>query len=449
MTLDPFVALPAVAVAALTYMASAEVAFLWVYLPVLLLLPDSFIWGWPPLNPHQYAILPIGLVLSWRAIKGKWRGSWTDILVFGFLAWMLASDMHANGTTDIVNRLITPLTLAAFPYIVGKLVIEQEGLRVAVAKRFVFLLFIDAIICVYEFRFAVNPVRQLLAPFFSSVDQWHTQVRYGFGRAAGPFGHAIFMGSIVAIAIILHRYVTYFGWWEKRFRWFPNVQLNKPLVMLCGLIAGSVMTLSRGPWLAAIVGGVVASIGIARNRWRALRFMVVILLAGAALVYFGGKAYVADGKSYESKEEVASAEYRAELVHEYRHIAMVQSFWGWGSPNWPKVPGMVSIDNWYLLVTLMYGVTGLVLFVAMLGAPIVQLLWIGMLENDLDGDLRGMLFTLSGIIAAIAVAVGTVFLGGQLFPLLFLFLGWSDACLVYRPRRLSAVPVFAFRKVII
>jgi hypothetical protein len=47
--------------------------------------------------------------------------------------------------------------------------------------------------------------------------------------------------------------------------------------------------------------------------------------------------------------------------------------------------------------------------------------------------------------------VGSVFLGGQLFPLLFLFIGWGDACLAYRPRYALApitTSAFSFRRVI-
>jgi hypothetical protein len=87
----------------------------------------------------------------------------------------------------------------------------------------------------------------------------------------------------------------------------------------------------------------------------------------------------------------------------------------------------------------------------MLLAAVARLLWAGLLDNTLTLDQRGMLFTLAGIVIAVAFAVATVFLGGQVFPALFLFLGWSDACMVYRPKRAPVVvtaPAFAFRRVI-
>ncbi len=458
MTLDPLAALPALASLAVATSTSVESAFFRVYLPVLLLLPDNYWWGWPPLDFHQWAIVPIGLALCWWVINGRWWLSLGDLPAFGFISWMIVSDLHSNGTVDIVKRFAIPITLGVFPYMAGKLLIEQSGMRNLIAKRFAFFVFIDSLISVYEFAHETNPFRHVFGRFFSSVDPWFTQVRYGVGRTAGPFGHAILMGAILSIAILLHRYATHFGLWESRFRWFPKLGLKKSRLMLWGLVAGSIMTVSRGPWIAVVVGIIVASIGTAQNRRLALRRTVLIVVVGGSLIYWAGKAYVAGSKSYGPQEEVASAEYRTELWTEYGQIAMQQSFWGWGSLHWPHVKGMDSVDNWYLLVTIMYGLTGLTLFVTMLGVPIFRLIHKGMSEQNLAPDQRALLFTMSGILVSIGVAIATVFLGAQLYPILFLFLGWSEACLkatqttsdtgLAAVRSTVSMPAFAFRKVI-
>ena len=426
MTIDPIVALPAIASAAVLYSVSIEAAFFRIYLPVLLLLPDTYLWGWPPMNFHQWAILPIGLVMLWWVVNGRWKGSWLDVWrFFGFILWTIVSDLHANGASDIVNRVVTPVTLTAFPYMAGRLLIEQTGLRVAVARRFAFFLFIVSLISVTEFRLGLNLFRTLFSRFFSAVDPWGgVQVRYGVGRASGPYGHSIFMGALVAIAILLHMWAMHFGFWERRFRWFPRVRLlNKPRIMLWGLIAGSIMTVSRGPWIAAVVGGVDCRYrnGRATDGERSHARSCCWWLAGA-LVYLAGKAYVAGATTAAAQEEVASAEYRTELLNEYRLIAMQQKVWGWGSPSWPRIPGMISIDNYYLLVTLMFGVTGLVLFLLCVSAATARLLWAGMFDPDLPADQRALLFTMSGVIVAVSVAIATVYLGAQLYPILFLFL---------------------------
>lgn len=456
MTLEPIAVLPAIASIAVIRLSSVGSAIYWVYLPVLLLLPENYTWGWPPLSFHQYAIVPIGLVLCWRIISGKWKGSLSDIAVFAFIGWMVVADFHSAGSVDLVKRIVTPLTLAVFPYMAGKLLIEQTGLRIAFARRFVFLLFVDVLISVYEFRFGVNPFRLVLSHAFSAPSPWFTQIRYGLGRTSGPFGHAILMGAAVAIAIILHGYLMRFGLWETRFRWLHSVPLSKRWIILFGLIAGSVMTLSRGPWLAVAAGAAIASVGAARNRGRALKRAVTGLVLCGVLFYAVGKSYVSDPVAFHAGEEaLASAQYRTQLLDEYKDIALLRPFWGWGSLYWPRVPGMDSVDNWYLLVTLMYGVTGLVLFVTMLATAFLLLIRKGMAAADLDGERRALCFTLSGIVMAISVAIATVFLGAQVYPLLFLFLGWSDACLMNRTVFKSAPVVaeptheFSFRSVLV
>jgi hypothetical protein len=45
-----------------------------------------------------------------------------------------------------------------------------------------------------------------------------------------------------------------------------------------------------------------------------------------------------------------------------------------------------------------------------------------------------MLFVLFGIGISVALSTATVFLGEQLYPLLFLMLGWIEACLARDPK---------------
>ncbi len=428
--------------------ASAERALYSVYLPVLLLLPDGYIWGKPEMSLYQYAIIPIGISLCWRFIRGVWRWSLTDFTVAAYLLWTIASGIHANGHIDLLNHVVYAITLGFFPYMAGKLLIEQSGIRDAFIKRFVFFLFLDSLISVFEFRLGINPLRQLFNRLFNAEDQWPTQLRYGFGRASGPFGHSIFMGTVTGIGIMLHKCAEHMGLWEPRFKWFPRLPLNKPQIIQWTLIAACLMTLSRGPMIATLAGLTVVSIGLSKDRWLGLRRAVAILVLGGALAYWGGKAYVSLSQGAESQEEVASAMYRVRLLSEYKEIAMLRSLWGWGDPQWPKVKGMSSIDNWYLLEVLTYGVPGVCLFIGLLLIPGLQMLWVGLSQDILPDDIRALIFFHIAVLCLIAVSISTVFLGSQLFPLLFLFLGWGDACFLSRPSRILETPTFEFRRVI-
>ena len=429
---------------------SPERAFLGVYLPVLMLIPDGYSWGNPSLTLYEFAIIPLGIALCLQILHGpRWRWSITDLCVLGYLVWTVVSQFHANGRIGIFNHIVHLFTLNVFPYMAGKLLIEQKGLRVALMKRTVFFVFLACSLCIFEFRLGVNPLRQVFDWIFSVEDPWPTQLRYGFGRASGTFGHAILMGTIVGIALLLNRYLSYFNLWDSwRLQLFSRIRFKKEDLIAAALLASSAMTLSRGPWIATFVGFVVMSIGTARDQWAGLRRMLLVFVCAGAGIYFGSLLYSNVSQHRESGEDVASAVYRVRLLNEYSDIASVRSLWGWGNRQWPEVKGLVSIDNWYLLEVLTYGIPGGCLFVGMLVIPGVRMISAGFTDPALSKNLRALFFLHLGIVALIAVSVSTVFLGSQLFPLFFLFTGWGDACLLLRVKPIPLAPTFAFRPLV-
>jgi hypothetical protein len=286
----------------------------------------------------------------------------------------------------------------------------------------------------------------LFRPAFSwffpgQVSGWFTQFRWGFGRISGPYGHAIMMGCILSIGYLFWRWLARYGQWEPNFRIVGALPLSKSRILVLGLLGGMIMTLSRGPWLAATCALIIASIGSVANRRRALKQATILLVGGGLLIYVGGKAYVdkarpavAMGSSSYAPEEEQSAAYRAVLIDQYIDIAMQRPFWGWGRANWPAVPGMSSIDNNILFLALSSGLVGVFLFVAMIAVASWRLFMAGFFRDDLASSERAFLFTLLGMFTSIAVSSVTVYLGSQLLPLLFLFMGWSDACLLALPK---------------
>ena len=76
-------------------------AFLYVYIPSLLVFPDYYRWiapGLPDPNFHQSAILPIAAVYFWK--KQTWRSSYVDLMVLGFAFCVGFSQYLATGYSD-------------------------------------------------------------------------------------------------------------------------------------------------------------------------------------------------------------------------------------------------------------------------------------------------------------------------------------------------------------
>jgi hypothetical protein len=417
---------------------SPQRALFSIYIPVLLLLPDYFslpIRGLPDPTFSQSAILPIGIAISLSAItKKSWKYSYLDAAVGSYVLWAFMSDWHDVSYSDAQNLLFDQLMSAVFPYMAAKMLIEPFGLRARIARRIVWLVFIVAVVSVYEFRMGDSLFRPALAGFFPGQKVgWFTQIRWGFGRVAGPYGHAILMGGIVAIALLLQAWLSRSRQWEPGFRWLPGLPISKPVILLYGLLMGSIMTGSRGPWLGVICGFALASIGTAHPPARRLLLVIVLLAVMGIAGYFIGKDYIAGAHlASGSNPEAESAAYRALLIDQYEDVALQRSVWGWGRATWPKLGGMTSIDNHYLFMALEEGMIGAGIFVLMLLTCAARLLR-RCLSKSVDSEERVFQATMFGIIMAVAVTISTVFLGSQLYPLLFFFLGWSEGSLVFEP----------------
>jgi O-antigen ligase len=336
------------------------------------------------------------------------------------------------------------------PYICGKALIEQTGLRVAFARRFVFLLFVVALISVYEFRMGDNPYLPVFERFFPGQDPaWFTQMRWGLGRIAGPYGHAILMGCILSTALILCVWLSRCRLWERNFKVLGQVYFTKQQILIGMLLFGMAMTLSRGPWLGGLCGLILAAAGVGPNWRRAFkRNLLAVILIGIG-IYVGGRIYLstlpqpgefstAGMSSAEASEVEQSTAYRAVLFDKYVDIVMQRPVLGWGRANWPQVHGMSSIDNNYLFVALNTGIVGVGLFFMLFVVICSRLVWSAFSADQHEPAERLFCFSLLGIIVSIGVTTASVFMGSQLYPIFFLFLGWSEACTVQQLERVEA-----------
>lgn len=436
-------------------------AFLDVYLVVLLCLPAYYRWmapGLPDPNLNQAAIVPIALYFFLRN-KRKWRFSVTDLLVGVFAFSCAYSEYKAAGYAEAQNLVAEMLLSVLFPYVLAKGMIEPYGLRIPFAKRYVILLFGVALLSIFEFRMGYSLYQRVLGPFFPWQGMgWVTTFRWGFARVAGPFAHAILAGLIFVTGFRLARWLEWSGHWEKKFKFWPNHPLTKAQIISIGVFGGVIMSLCKGPWLGGIVGAAIVAIGRTKKRWAALGIVAALALciglpAGImALKWASVPRHLAKSVSQET------AAYRKELLDKYIDIAMEHALFGWGRNTWPKVAGMPSIDNHYLLLSLMHGLMALLSLWGIMLTTSVRLFWSSMRRpppKPLGSDLG---FTLCSIYGVFAMTVLTVYMGEQTVPVFFLFTGWADGYLLRKrapaPERVEGaepIPValpHRFRRVI-
>ena len=262
-------------------------------------------------------------------------------------------------------------------------------------------------ISVYQFKMGTNPFQTLLARFFPGQGGWVTTFRYGFARIAGPYGHAILAGVIFAVAYRMQRWLQWNECWRGHLKWLP---MDAGSFVTYAIIGGSVMTLCRGPWIGAFCGMVASLIGRAIDRRRALTITLVLLITIGTPGYLKFKAYVSVGRAGAKTVAQESAAYRKELLDKYIAIAEQRAAFGWGLTGWPKLPGMPSIDNYYLLISLMHGVTALGLLLAIFIWLIVRLGRYGAARPS-SSPSGSLAFSLLGAYLAVMVSIATVYLG--------------------------------------
>ena len=402
-------------------------ATLAVYLPVLLLLPDcyhAFTPGLPDPSFNQAAILPI-LAVALLRYGSQWKPSVADCLAIGFATSVAWSEYVNAGYQEAQNLIFAMMTGALAPYLLARLCIARERLHVAAARTFAGILFALAVIGLFEAKFGYNPFHAVLGAFFPGQGGWVTTFRHGIARVAGPYSHAILAGIMMVMAYRLQRWLEWGGHWEPRFVRVP-LPWNKARVMSVGLFLGSLMTVARGPWIGGLVGGALAYAGRSRQRRRTLLLMAGFVAAAGILggLLLASYLDIRPGMAITASQE--SALYRKVLMERYLDIAVEHAWLGWGRNTWPKVAGMESIDNYYLLLSLMHGLLATALLLGLMLWMAVRLLRHGLTEPAGHNSLS---FCFLGMIVSVIVSLATVYLGENVLPALFFVLGWAEGFL--------------------
>ncbi len=438
---------------------SLSEAFLSVYMAALLLLPGWARWtlpGLPDPTFDQAAVLPIAIVFllkRWSA----WKVSFLDALIFSLLLVMSISEYVNAGYADAQNMLFDMLFSGALPYLLAKSLINTNALRVRFAKQFVLCLSLVFLTTLYEFRFAVSPFRLIFDPFFPGQGAgWITTFRYGFPRVAGPFGHAISNGVITMIGLQFAFWLRDSRLWDPFFSWSAN-RVRKSSTLVGALIVELFLTFTRGPQIGAFLAWSVLWVG----RGGDVRKRSIALCAGAMLIGVPAslwfQSYASVGRAAAVTQSQETAAYRKELADKYIDIAREKSWLGWGTSGWPKDPGLPSIDNYYLLLSLMHGFVATGILIAILVSTLVRLYRNGLRNAPLDTPGRSLSFALAGIYAGLAFALATVYMGLNVIPIFFMLTGFTESFLLAggdrtlrsREQPASRVePMFDFERVV-
>jgi hypothetical protein len=419
-----------------------EAAFLSVYLPCLLALPDDYrlrIPHLPPTSVAEFALIPLGIVGILRLIRS---GSFAlmDLLALLFTASIgLSEILHAPVINDGLFSAMNAFISIFLAYVAGRTLIEPD-FRLATVRRFVILVLLAGIPGMYEWRMAQSPYGIIGQRFLGvTTIPENVQMRDGRGRMGAVFAGGEPGGIAFAMTFCLNAWLVYLR------RVNESVDLGKTLTKLEKYhVAGLLLLLyvfltqSRGPQIALGAGYLILQIPRFKNT-RLVMILVAVLLVGG---YTATKAYFASYTNADRStmtEQQFSALYRQEMNELYPPIAEKGGWTGYGVLGIPHVLGMTSIDNHYLLVHLAWGRLGYYLFILIAWENVRVLLVRSWQLKSLQD--RAFVFSMLAAMAVLWITLLTVFLGGQLPQICFLLIGWMQS--TGRPE----IRGFSFRRV--
>jgi len=186
-----------------------KAAFLAVFIPVLVVLPTDYFWRAPHLPPISFVeatLFPLGIGMLLMDTS-RWKLTRTDFWMVLFVFSNIYPQFRDRCredlcTTDWALSLFATVTTAVIPYMAGKLVIEQPGVRKETIRRLSWLLSIISVLSMPEFFTQVNLFRHFWLKFFP--DEWQmlpTATRNGFGRLGGPYAGAEQAGIVLLVGL--------------------------------------------------------------------------------------------------------------------------------------------------------------------------------------------------------------------------------------------------------
>ena len=445
----------------LVWRGRIETAFLSVYLPCLLLLPNEYslrIPHLPPFSAAEFALIPLGAVALYRHIRS---GSFAlmDILVVLFTASVgLSEILHAPVVNDGIFSAMTAFVSMVLAYTAGRQLIEPD-LRFPTVRRFVILVLLNGFAGVYEYRMGQNLYGVIGHRVLGIQDISETmQLRNGHARIGAVFGGGEDAGIAFAMTYCLHAWLVYL----RRIK--AHVDLGERLTKLekyhvpgILLLLYVWLTQSRGPQISLAAGILILQIPRFKST-KLMTFVVAVLLVGgymASSAYFARYTNGAD-QDYaivsQFSEQQQSAMYRRQMNQLYAPIAEAGGLTGWGVLGIPHVGGMKSIDNHYLLVHLSWGSLGYILFVLITWENI-RVLLVRSWQFETLPD-RAFVFSMLAAMAVLWLTLLTVFMGEQLPQISFLLMGWIQSMVPGKAAMSSGVQIaesrnekFALRRV--
>ncbi len=337
--------------------ASKLSAVVWLYL-ICVVLPAEFFIGSVALTPLRIFLLFMVIPLSINLFAGRYGKLLApDYLYFAFILWATLA-VAINNPNRVVENVGSAAVEFLGGYLIARAYIRTPNQFESLIKIVLLLIALSLPLSVVEALsgHAVIPTLIEKIPGVTSVTQWVIPKRLGLFRVQNVFAHPIHYGLFCSVAFSL----VLVGFHDR-------VSLFNRL-LACGVIfAGVFLSLSSGAVLAVLLQiGLISWAIVLRNykrKWLillglfALAYVVVDLLSNRTPV-----RVLMTYATFSSQ----TAYYRANIFEWGMKNVWDNPIFGLGLRTWirPAYMDKGSVDNFWLLMAMKYGIPGFLLMLA-------------------------------------------------------------------------------------
>jgi O-Antigen ligase len=349
-------------------------------LAMLLLLPSLLVGRPPSYRSSRICTTPDWLILSYTFLLVALQLRQSEITNVGRSALVLTLDILLP--YFVFSRAVTTLSdfrKVLLAYIIAVLALSMVG-AVEFAKGW-----------------------HLYAGIAS---QWGQEIGYvrrdGLLRAAGSAGGGITLGYVLMVAI-----GCVLAIWQ-------NVPRRYAAVSLIFISVGLVAALSRGPWIGTAVL-IICFFATGRNAVRDLGMLILVsvVVLGVCLLLPGGEK-VLNMLPFLGSVDDGSVTYRQQLI-DNAFTVIARNLW-FGLPDFLSAPelqamvqgeGIVDTVNSYLVIALVSGISGLILFTGFFVVILVELRQVLKSKLIHNSDIKTYARAAMATLFAILVVIGT------------------------------------------
>jgi hypothetical protein len=361
-----------------------------------------------------------------------------DALALGHAGLALVSLIHWGGLRQGIESGGIYIVEFAGSYLLGRLYIRSYDDFFALARAYVMIVVGMLAFTIPEALTSIHILHDGIAGVTGGAPAPYIDQRMGLERTFGPFDHPILYGVFSAAAFSL----AYFVVAEKRLTRFGGMS------KVMGVALATFLSASGGPYVVLMMQMFVAAwervLGRVQGRWRMLFALFAAIYL--AIDVFSNRTPFHVFVTYFTFSTVSA--YNRILLFEYGNAEVARHpFLGVGLGDWVRPVWMSdSMDNFWLLIAMRYGLPAWALLVGLMLGLIFA---VGRRKGLPDAWKRARhawAFTLFGI----TVAAATVHLWNALF-VLFLFLIGAGAWLYdaklprpdrpTRPKRIGGLPI--------